>query len=314
MDALAITQDTTPVTSTDDLINAFLSGRSPRTVDAYRRDLQDFADFLGVHDTAEAARVFLSGGHGRANLTALNYVQALQDRGLQPTTINRRLAALRSLTEMGRTIGLISWKLEAKNLKTEPYRDTRGPGLEGFKRMLNITKERNDCKGARDFAILRLLFDLGLRRGEVVALDVADVDLAAHTIDVMGKGRSQKSTLTLSEPTSQALSSWFDIRGTEPGPLFTNCDRAQKGHGRLSGTSVYRLVRSLGEKIGVKTRPHGIRHSAITTALQKAQANGIDLEAVLDFSRHADVKTMMMYRDRERDIQGKLSELVADSV
>jgi len=69
----------------------------------------------------------------------------------------------------------------------------------------------------------------------------------------------------------------------------------------------------LGEKIGVKTRPHGIRHSAVTEAVKKAQQNGLDLEEVLDFSRHRDVRTLLIYRDRERNVQGKLSELVADS-
>ncbi len=314
MDAFVVRERTEPTTSTDELITAFLSGKSARTVDAYRRDLEDFAHFLGAHDTTEAARIFLSGGHGRANLTALNYVQALQDRGLQPTTINRRLAALRSLTEMGRTIGLISWKLEAKNLKTEPYRDTRGPGLDGFKRMLSITKDRNDCKGTRDYAILRLLFDLGLRREEVISLNVTDVDVEAHTIHVMGKGRSQKSTLTLSEPTTQALSAWLNIRGPKSGPLFTNCDRARKGDGRISAKSVYRMVRKVGEKVNIKARPHGIRHTAVTEALKRAQATGMDLEEVLDFSRHANVATLMIYRDRERNVQGRLTDLVAEAV
>ena len=49
-------------------------------------------------------------------------------------------------------------------------------------------------------------------------------------------------------------------------------------------------------------------------AVKKAQRNGMDLEEVLDFSRHKDVRTLMIYRDRERNVQGKLSELVAETV
>jgi len=209
---------------------------------------------------------------------------------------------------------MIPWTLEVKNQKTEAYRDTRGPGIDNFKKILSVTEDRGDKKGIRDKAILRLLFDLGLRRGEVTSLDVADMDLERKTIQVMGKGRTQKTELSLPAPTIAALTEWLKVRGDFSGPLFLNLDRAKKGAGRITGKSIYRLVRGLGEKIGIKTRPHGIRHSAVTEAVKRAQANGMDLEEVLDFSRHRDVRTLMIYRDRERNVQGKLSELVAESV
>ncbi len=59
-------------------------------------------------------------------------------------------------------------------------------------------------------------------------------------------------------------------------------------------------------------RPHGIRHPGITKACRAAQANGIDLEEVLDFSRHSSIETLMIYRDRERDIRDRLAQLFAD--
>jgi len=104
------------------------------------------------------------------------------------------------------------------------------------------------------------------------------------------------------------------MRGQDPGPLFLNLDRARKGQGRITGKSIYQIVRGLGEKVGVKTRPHGIRHTAITEALTRGQQNGLDLEECLDFSRHKDVRTLMIYRDKERNVQGKLSDLVAETV
>ena len=296
------------------LLDSFLSGKSQRTIEAYRRDLQDFKKFIGAESEKEAARIFLSAPLGEANSIALQYRKHLLERSLQATTVNRRLAALRSLTQMARTLGMIPWTLEVKNQKTEAYRDTRGPGVENFKKILTITEDRGDVKGIRDKAILRLLFDLGLRRGEVTALNVADADLERKTIHIMGKGRTQKTELSLPVPTMTALTEWLKLRGQQPGPLFLNLDRAQKGDGRISGKSIYRLVRGLGEKIGIKTRPHGIRHSAVTQAVKRAQANGIDLKEVLDFSRHKDVRTLMIYRDRERNVQGKLSELVAESI
>lgn len=293
------------------LVDAFLAGRNERTIQAYRQDLEDFRMFLRVETLDEAARVLLSGGHGEANGLALAYKASLLERKLQPATINRRLAAIRSLVKLANTLGMVSWSLEVKNLKTIPYRDTRGPGRSGFVRLLEEAGKRKNTKAVRDRALIRLLHDLGLSRGEVVYLNLEDVDLAAGTMAILGKGRSQKELLSLPEPTKVALAAWLEVRGGDPGPLFTNCDRAGKGHGRLTGTGLYSIVRKLGERVGIKCRPHGLRHTAITEACQVAQAHGMGLEEVLDFSRHASVTTLMVYRDRERNVQGRLASLVA---
>lgn len=292
------------------LVDAFLSGRNARTLIAYRQDLNDFRAFLTVKDLSCAAACLIGQGPGIANETALRYKTNLRDRGLSPATINRRLAALRSMVKLGRTLGLVGWTLEISNVKAQAYRDTRGPGREGFSALL-ITAGKQKPKAIRDRAILHLLFDLALRRAEVVALDVADVDFTKGTISILGKGREQKEILSLPALTAEALRAWLDVHPTKTGPLFVNFDRAAKGQGRLTGAAVYYLVRRYGELAGLKTRPHGLRHAGITEAVKLAQAHGYGLEEVLDFSRHTDVKTLMIYRDRERNAQGRLAELVA---
>jgi integrase/recombinase XerC len=294
----------------EELLAAFLSGRNDGTRRAYSQDLDDFRRFLAVGIVSEAARLLLSRGHGEANALALAWRANLQERRLQAATINRRLAALRSLVQLARTLGIVPWTLEVRNVRSESYRDTRGPGRRGVRLLLDEVERRGDRKALRDRAALRLLYDLGLRRSEVVGVDVDDLDLDAGAVAVQGKGRTQKTKLTLPEPTKAALHAWLDVRGTEAGPLFTNLDRAGKGC-RLTGTSLYRIVRRLGEQVGMKVRPHGLRHTAITEACKAAQANGMGLEEVLDFSRHRDVKVLMVYRDRERDLQGQLATLVA---
>jgi integrase/recombinase XerC len=296
------------------LLRAFLSGKSPRTVRAYRRDVEDFRAFTRASAAEEAAQSLLSQGHGAANALALTYRADLLERGLQAATVNRRLAALRSLVTLAGTLGIVPWRLEVANVRSEPYRDTRGPGRDGVRRLFEIVESRTDPKSLRDRAVLHLLYDLALRRGEVVSLDVEDVDLDAGTVAVLGKGYTQRAILTLSDPAREALSDWLRVRGTEPGPLFTNFDPARKGSGRLTGTSVYRMVRHLGAEVGVTVRPHGLRHTSITEACKLAQANGLPLEEVLDFSRHKDVQTLMIYRDRAANRQGHLASLVASGV
>jgi integrase/recombinase XerC len=307
------TLDTRVREPAEGLLAAFLAGRSECTRRAYRRDLDDFRRFLEVDKVSDAAHLLLSRGHGNANAVALAWRADLQERGLQSATINRRLAALRSLVQLARTLGMVPWTLEVKNVRAESYRDTRGPGRRGVRLLLDEIERRGDKKGLRDRAALRLLYDLGLRRSEVVALDIDDLDLDAGTVAVLGKGRTQKANLTLPEPTKEAVQQWLEARGMEMGPLFTNLDRAGKGC-RLTGTSLYRIVRGLGEKLGLRVRPHGLRHTAITEACKLAQAKGMGLEEVMDFSRHRDVKVLMIYRDREKDVQGQLATLVASAV
>src|SRR5262249_35191138 len=164
-----------------------------------------------------------------ANETVLHFRTALQARGLAPATINRRLAALRSLVKLARTLGLVSWVLEVEGVRAESYRDTRGPGHAGFRKLLLTLAGRRDTKAVRDRALLRLLYDLGLRRAEVVGLNVADVDLDGGTVAVLGKGRSQKVLLTLPAATRDALAAWLAVYGLTSGPLFTPLDRASRG-------------------------------------------------------------------------------------
>lgn len=297
----------------DQLVESFLSGRNPRTIEAYRLDLESFGSFLGAATLSECVQLLLSQSAGDANLLVLRYRAHLVDAGLQPTSINRKLAAIRSMVRLARTLGVVTWTIEIQNLKAETYRDTRGPGQVAFQQMLEQVEVRSSEKAVRDFAILRLLYDLALRASELTGLDLEDIDPDQRTISILGKGRMHKELLSLPEPTYRALTEWVRVRGRNAGALFVNFDRARKGQ-RLTRSGLYQIIRRLGHSAGVKTRPHGLRHLSITEACKLAQANGFGLEEVLDHSRHKNVTTLMIYRDRERNVQGQIANLVAETV
>jgi integrase/recombinase XerC len=151
-----------------------------------------------------------------------------------------------------------------------------------------------------------LLYDLALRRGEVARLDIRDANLENGTLAVLGKGCTEPHLLTLPEPTSEALRSWIEVRGDQPGPLFTNFDRAGKGQ-RLTGRSIHRLIKRLGSQAGLEAWPHGLRHSAITDALDLTG----DVRKVQRFSRHRDLQTLTLYDDNRLDLGGEVAKLVA---
>src|SRR5262249_55941862 len=153
-----------------------------------------------------------------------------------------------------------------------------------------------------------LLFDLALRRGEVCSLDLAHLDIERATLEVLGKGKRARLRLSLPAPTRAALAAWVAARGTAPGPLFTNLDRARKGDRRLTGSAVYAIVRGLGPRAGLVARPHGLRHASITLALDRT---GGDVRKVQKISRHADVRTLLRYDDARQDQAGDVARLVA---
>jgi integrase/recombinase XerC len=175
---------------------------------------------------------------------------------------------------------------------------------------LNIRENNSHLTGrqstlsTRDKAILRVMWSQGLRRAEVIELDLEHFEEQGRRLSVLGKGRRERQWMELPERTAACLREWIELRGRQEGPLFTNLDRRTKG-GRLTGQGLYKIVRSLGESVGIRTRPHGIRHATITQRIQ----SGMTLPEVQDFSRHSDIKTLMVYNDRLTNAAGKLAAM-----
>lgn len=307
---------TMPPDQVASLIEAWTAGRGPSTLRAYRADLADFASFCGEEDTITAAGQLLGRGLGEANALVLRYRGHLVDRKMAAATVNRRLAAIRSLVSLAKTIGLVPWELAVPGIRSQPYRDTKGPGRAGVKKMLAVSEARSDPKGARDRAAFRLMYDLGLRRGEVCSLNLGDVDIASGRLAVLGKGRAEKEFISLPPKTIAVLAAWITVRpstsGTAPeSPLFVCLDRSGKVT-RLTGSGLYKVVRIIGGKCGIKgARPHGIRHTAITDCLTAARG---DVTEARKFSRHKNINTLVIYDDRRTDGAFELAKKVSDNV
>jgi len=281
---------------------------SENTRRAYRREMERFASHCGSADMFDAAERFLGLDDGPAHAIVDAYRGDLIADGLAPATINRSMAALNSFTKSARRHDLTTLRLEARSIKSKPYRDTKGPGLRGVQRLLDAARVQRQMKADRDVAIIRLLFSLGLRRGEVATLNMGHVDLETGTVSIKGKGRTEREPLTLCPGSLTALAAWMKHRPAEnsDAALFVGLDHANQSN-RLSGWGIYHVVRTLGRQAGVKARPHGLRHTAITAALDTF--NG-DVRKVRSFSRHANVATLMAYDDNRNDGAGQVSQAV----
>jgi integrase len=292
-----------------DLLAMVLAGLADQSRAGYTRDLATLAAFLGVAGPAAAVGQLLRLGRGEANALAAAWTAAMLEAGLSPATVRRRYAAIGRVYRAGRRFGLTEVTPEAELPRTEALRDTTGPGRRGWARLLDVAETEAQAgrpEAVRNLALVLLAHDRGLRRGELAGLDWPDdFDPARPGVRVLGKGRREKEWLTVSDRAAAAVTAWLAVRGDAPGPLFVRCDRASKAPERLDGHGVNDLVKALARRAGLSrtVRAHGLRHQAITEALD----SGWSIRDVMQFSRHANPKTVMAYDDRRRDVGGEIA-------
>ena len=292
--------------------------RSPNTKRAYEKDVNDFfRTMTGKPPSPDSVLEFLHLEGSQAVAVVLKYKALLvngdgQKAALSEATVNRRLAAIKSLVQMGRKLGTCCFTLEdIKGEKTQKYRDTTGIDAATFSQVLQQCDLATKA-GKRDYALLRLLWGNALRRNEISQLNIRDFDPAAKTLRIFGKGRgTQAETIDLGTATVQAIADWLDARGgnsSQDAPLFTALDFANSGH-RLTGDGIRKIVVRHSEKAGIKKQmsPHRIRHSAITAALDATDGN---VRKVQKLSRHRKLDTLMIYDDNRGRDQQDVTEML----
>jgi integrase/recombinase XerC len=298
-----------------DLLELILCGLKPQSAKGYRQDFAHFARFVAAPSVEAALWGLFALDCPRANVLILSYQSFMS--GLAPATSNRRVAALLRAVKRGRRAGLTTVALEVDRLKAEALRDTAGPGRPGWERLLAsaiAAAAGGVAAPVRDLAVVLLLHDRAMRRGELVGLDYpADVDFERRAVQVLGKGRSAKEWLTVSDRALEALRAWLELRGGDwSGPVFTRLDQASGGRReRLSGESVNSIVKAVARaaKLSRKVCAHGLRHQSITEALDA----GWDVRSVKEFSRHKNVETVLIYDDRREDVGGRISRSLGGS-
>ena len=103
------------------------------------------------------------------------------------------------------------------------------------------------------------------------------------------------------------------MRGKEPGPLFLQLGKGGRvlAGRRLSGDGVHKILETIGAKLGGIIRPHGLRHSAITAALDETNGN---VRVAREFSGHASIEALMSYDDNRKDVGGEVASKVIRSL
>lgn len=311
----------------DTILRQWREGKSENTIRSYEHDLEDFAQYF-----ANALRIALPLAPGdriawaltqlfrqsspSAHEIALGFRHFMQSANLSASSINRHLATLRSVTKLGRMLGMMTWYLEVPGVRGEKRRRTAGPTVADVRRMLDATSGDSEAD-TRDYAIVLTFFCVGLRVSELCGLNVDETNLERGNTWIKGKGRRERELVPLPAPVIDAIKRYLKYRGETAGPLFlTRGARGKNRDGRLETRSVLRIVRNLGQRCGLHVWCHALRHSAITTALEAAGKAGIGLDKVKAYSRHSAIGTLLIYAD-EHDREGTqrtLADMVASTL
>ena len=277
----------------------FERGVSPRTLDAYGRDLQrlvEYATRKDVHDAAE-----LTSAHLR------DFVYSLKDQGLQATSIRRTLSAIRTY---------FAFLLAENHVSADPTERLempkvwrRLPGVLSRDEVVRILEAPDiaDRMYWRDKALLEFAYASGVRVGELTAIKVRAVDLAEGVATVFGKGAKER-VVPIGRSAQRALDVYLRevrpglARRDAEGHVFLNA----QGRG-LTRMGVWKILRKHVRRAGIRKRvtPHTLRHCFATHLLE----GGADLAAVQEMLGHADIATTQIYThvDREylRDVHKK---------
>ncbi len=255
-------------------------GLAANTIKAYKRDLDQYLEFLGdVEPGASEVEEFVS---------------SLGKQGLARSTIARKIATLK---------GLHRYMVSEEFRSEDPTLLIDSPKLpQPFPKALTTDEairlmespDNGSVKGRRDSALLEFLYGTGARVSEASGLDLTHVDVDDRVALVTGKGSKQR-LVPLGSKAVSAISRWLPdrmelVRRDQKGdPMFVS----MRGR-RLSRQAIFNVVREAAEKIGLdpsRVSPHVLRHSAATHMVE----GGADLRTVQEMLGHATISTTQVY-------------------
>lgn len=229
------------------------------------------------------------------------YIRDLRTRGFAPTSVERKVAALKGFHKFLVREGITDNHPTARvPLPKVPERLPDVISIEDADRLLGQPFEDGPV-GLRDRALLEVLYGCGMRVSEAVSLETTDVDLEDGFLRVFGKG-SKERLVPIGGMAERALDAY--LRTGRPSlrpkastrPLDSAVFLNARG-GRLSRQSVFRIVKARGALVGLDgLHPHTLRHSFATHLLE----GGADLRALQEMLGHADISTTQVYTHVDR--------------
>lgn len=258
--------------------------KSPSTIESYKRDVKKYLAFLGESHVLDIC--------GTTKTTILTYLLRLQKQGMANSTISRTLASLRCFYGYMCTMGVMAHdpttELEA------PHVERKLPQVLSMDEV-DVLMSQPQCiddKGYRDKAMLELLYATGIKVSELIALEMADVNLTVGYIQC-GQGKNER-VIPIGAIAKDAIAKYINhsrehmIKEKEETTVFVNCNGTP-----LSRQGFWKLIKHYQKQAQIHTdiTPHTLRHSFAAHLLQ----NGADLKSIQEMLGHADISSTQIY-------------------
>lgn len=251
-------------------------GLSKNTVQAYRRDIASFIDFVELDDINLITRLHIS-----------SYIMDLRELGIAPSSMSRKISALKSF---------FKWACANEYLSNNPI-----SSIEPAKLPKHLPKvlSSNDIEmimhadlSLLERTILEMLYSCGLRVSELCKLKLCDINMQSQNIICYGKGAKER-IVPFGDYAKQILLSYLKDREIVVNSSDINTDYLLVNeNGRMmTRQDIYRIVHKLGAIINKDISPHTLRHTFATHLLE----NGADLRVVQELLGHSDVATTQLY-------------------
>jgi integrase/recombinase XerD len=280
-----------------EVIDSFLNylsvekGFSENTVAAYRNDLHQLASFV-EEEAARRGKSASWADFGKEEM--LSYLLNLKERNYAATTASRKVAAARSF---------FAFMTNEGKMKDNPTENVRSPrvgkslprpiSISEVRRLLEQPSKLSTLEAKRDKAMLELLYASGMRVGELISLDLSDVDTKEGYVRCFGKGRKERlipihKQAALAVETYLAETRPYLAHGTDDKALFLN----RRGE-RLTRQGFWQKIKEYAKSanLDVEITPHTLRHSFATHMLN----GGADLRSVQELLGHANISTTQVY-------------------
>ena len=236
----------------------------------------------------------------------MEYRTSMIDRKLSPSTINVRLSAIRKLIGEARRNGILDSEQAAQmadvpNVRQQGTRIGNWLTREQAKELLTIP-DRSTIKGKRDYCILSLLVGCALRRSELAALKIDDIQLREGRwviADLRGKG-GRVRTVAIPMWVKQAINAWQTAAQVEDGCLLRPLSKNGRIRGeQLSDWAVWSVVEASARELGIE---HFGAHDLRRTCAKLCRKNGGDLEQIKFLLGHASIQTTERYLGSEQEL------------
>lgn len=260
-------------------------GCSPKTIDGYEIDLRGFEAYIDSLDKGLTLQMV------DADIVR-DWMLSMMESGMKATSVNRKLSTLRAFYR---------FLLRKGEVAVSPMQTVVGPKKkkplpaflreEEMDRLLDDVAFPEGWEGVRDRLMLQMLYETGMRRAELVTMNVSDVDFSRGQIKVTGK-RNKQRLIPFGDELKAELQSYVELRD-QTIPHVDDALFVRKNGSRVDGQWVYNRVKKYLSRVSTqkKRSPHVLRHTFATAMLN----NQAELEAVKELLGHESVSTTQIY-------------------